>query len=98
MNGRQRALQQRLAKRLRTWQDPHGGAPFVERVKQVDLGEDGRCRLTVRPSRPHCPCCLYDLEALRDALLSVRGINAVELRITGVPEPGLWERALNPSA
>ena len=98
MNGRQRALQQRLAKRLRTWQDPHGGEPFVERVEQVDLGEDGRCRLTVRPSRPHCPCCLYDLEALRDALLSVRGINAVELRITGVPEPGLWERALNPSA
>ena len=98
MNGRQRALQQRLAKRLRTWQDPHGGAPFVERVEQVDLGEDGRCRLTGRPSRPHCPCCLYDLEALRDALLSVRGINAVELRITGVPEPGLWERALNPSA
>ena len=98
MNGRQRALQQRLAKRLRTWQDPHGGAPFVERVEQVDLGEGGRCRLTVRPSRPHCPCCLYDLEALRDALLSVRGISAVEIRITGVPEPGLWERALNPSA
>ena len=98
MSGRQRALQQRLAKRLRTWQDPHGGSPFVERVEQVDLGEDGRCRLTVRPSRPHCPCCLYDLEALRDALLSVRGISAVELRITGVPEPRLWERALNPTA
>ena len=98
MSGRQRALQQRLAKRLRTWQDPHGGSPFVERVEQVDLGEDGRCRLTVRPSRPHCPCCLYDLESLRDALLSVRGISAVELRITGVPEPWLWERALNPTA
>ena len=39
-----------------------------------------------------------DLEALRNALLALRGISAVELRITGVPEPALWERALNPSA
>ena len=58
MSSRQRALQQRLAKRLRTWQDPHGGAPFVERVEHIDLGDEGQCRLTVRPSRPHCPCCL----------------------------------------
>jgi hypothetical protein len=41
---------------------------------------------------------LYDLEALRNALLAVRGVNAVELRITGVPEPALWERALNQNA
>ncbi|MGB0489109.1 MAG: hypothetical protein ACPHK3_01930 [Candidatus Poseidoniaceae archaeon] len=98
MSARQRALQQRLAKRLRTWQDPHGGAPFVERVEHIDLGEGGQCRLTVRPSRPHCPCCLYDLEALREALLAIRGVHAVELRVIGVPEPALWERALNPSA
>ena len=98
MSARQRALQQRLAKRLRTWQDPHGGAPFVERVEHIDLGEGGQCRLTVRPSRPHCPCCLYDLEALREALLAIRGVHAVELRGIGVPEPALWERALNLSA
>ena len=81
MSARQRALQQRLAKRLRTWQDPHGGAPFVERVEQIDLGDEGQCRLTVRPSRPHCPCCLYDLEALRNALLALEKLQRENHRI-----------------
>ena len=47
---------------------------------------------------PTLPVLLYDLEALRNALLALRGISAVELRVIGVPEPALWERALNPSA
>ncbi len=91
MSRRVQALQQRIERRLQGWKDPHGGPPSIERI---DLNEQGDLRVVVRPARPHCPCCLYDLASLQTALRGVRGVGEVRMDVTGVPEAERWTRAL----
>ena len=91
MSRRSAALRQRIERRLAGWTDPHGGPPRIERI---DLNDEGALHVTARPTRPHCPCCLYDLDAMQSALLGVRGVTSVRIDVIGVPEPERWNRAL----
>ena len=75
MAGRKHAaLQRRVARVLSSWKDPHHDRPYpeLEIVQQVDIAEDGEINLTLKPARPHCPCCLLDLDALRKRLCEIK--------------------------
>jgi len=91
------ALQRRVARVLGGWRDPHDIKPYPELdiVQHVDIAEDGEVNLTVRPARPHCPCCLLDLEALRKRLLGVKGVSFVHIHVVDIPAAPRWTRAVN---
>ena len=91
------ALQRRVARVLGGWRDPHDTKPYPELdiVQHVDIAEDGEVNLTVRPARPHCPCCLLDLEALRKRLLGVKGVSFVHIQVIDIPAAPRWTRAVN---
>ena len=91
------ALQRRVARTLASWRDPHDSRPYPELdiVQQVDVAEDGEINLTVRPARPHCPCCLLDLDALRKRLAEVKGVTFVQLDVVDIPAAPRWTRAIN---
>jgi len=91
------ALQRRVARVLGGWRDPHDTKPYPELdiVQHVDIAEDGEVNLTVRPARPHCPCCLLDLEALRKRMLGVKGVSFVHVNVVDIPAAPRWTRAIN---
>ncbi len=61
----------------------------------VDIAEDGETNLTIKPSRPHCPCCLLDLDSLRKKICEVKGVTFVQFTIVDVPASERWTRVLN---
>tara|TARA_B100001248_G_scaffold229988_1_gene189678 strand:- start:760 stop:1056 length:297 start_codon:yes stop_codon:yes gene_type:complete len=91
------ALQRRVARVLASWNDPHDTRPYpeLEIVRNVDIAEDGEVNLTVKPARPHCPCCLLDLDALRKRLLDVKGVTFVHINVVDIPAAPRWTRAVN---
>ena len=91
------ALQRRIARVLASWSDPHDTRPYpeLEIVQNVDVAEDGEVNLTVKPARPHCPCCLLDLDALRKRLLEVKGVSFVQISVGDIPAAPRWTRAIN---
>jgi len=90
-------LQRRVARLLVSWTDPHEQRPLPECniVQQVNIAEDGEVNLTVQPSRPHCPCCLLDLNQLRQRLSTVKGVTFVHIDVVGIPGAPRWTRAIN---
>ena len=91
------ALQRRIARVLASWSDPHDTRPYpeLELVQNVEVAEDGEVNLTVKPARPHCPCCLLDLDALRKRLLEVKGVSFVQISVVNIPAAPRWTRAIN---
>ena len=91
------ALQRRVARVLSSWNDPHNTRPYPELdiVQHVDVAEDGEVNLTVKPARPHCPCCLLDLDALRKRLSEVKGVTYVQVHVVDIPAAPRWTRAVN---
>jgi len=90
-------LQRRVARLLVSWNDPHEQRPLPECniVQQVNIAEDGEVNLTIQPSRPHCPCCLLDLNQLRQRLSTVKGVTFVHIDVVGIPGAPRWTRAIN---
>ena len=76
---------------------PHDVRPYPELdvVQGVEIAEDGEVNLTVRPARPHCPCCLLDLNKLRKRLAEIKGVTFVHINVVGVPAAPRWTRAIN---
>ena len=72
-----------------------GGAVGSVSLVVVDVAEDGEVNLTVRPARPHCPCCLLDLDALRKRLTEIKGVTFVQLEVVDIPAAPRWTRAIN---
>ncbi len=98
MGGRKHvALQRRVARLLASWKDPHDVRPYPELdiVQRVDIAEDGEVNLTVRPPRPHCPCCLLDLDELRKRMGEIKGVTFVHLEVVDIPAAPRWTRAIN---
>ena len=64
MSRKHAALQRRVARLAAEWKDPHDELPWAKRdiVQNIEVAEDGEVNITVKPSRPHCPCCLLDLD------------------------------------
>ena len=90
-------LQRRVARLLVSWNDPHEQRPLPECniVQHVNIAEDGEVNLTVQPSRPHCPCCLLDLNQLRQRLSTIKGVSFVHIDVVGIPGAPRWTRAIN---
>ena len=91
---RQKRLQRRILSVIRGWNDAHG-IPLQNLIEGMDISDDSNLTLHVCPSRPHCPCCLYDLQALRESLLKTKGVVGVRLEIVGIPDASRWTRTLN---
>jgi len=91
------ALQRRVARLAAEWVDPHDELPWAKRdiVQNIDVAEDGEVTITVQPSRPHCPCCLLDLDNFRVKLLGTKGVTFATLNVVGVPASDRWTRTLN---
>ena len=94
MSMRQKRLQRRILSVIRGWNDAHG-IPLQNLIEGMDISDDSNLTLHVCPSRPHCPCCLYDLQALRQSLLNTKGVVGVRLEIVGIPDASRWTRTLN---
>ena len=94
MSMRQNRLQRRILNIIRGWNDAHG-TPLQNLIEGMDISDDSNLTLHVCPSRPHCPCCLYDLQALREILLNTKGVAGVRLEIVGIPDASRWTRTLN---
>ena len=60
------AVHRNVARTLRKRNDPHG-KPIIDPsiLKGVEIDDAGIVELWIRPSNPHCPCCLDDLIELR---------------------------------
>jgi metal-sulfur cluster biosynthetic enzyme len=90
------AVHRTVARTLRKRDDPHGKSitdPSI--LKGVEIGDSGIVELWIRPSRPHCPCCLDDLIDLRGELKEQRGVLACHIEIVGIPQSDRWTAAIN---
>jgi len=93
------ALQRRVARLAAEWKDPHDELPWAKRdiVQNIEIAPDGEVNITVKPSRPHCPCCLLDLDSFRTKLLGTKGVTFATLNVVGVPASERWTRTINRS-
>ena len=97
MSRKHAALQRRVARVAAEWQDPHDDKPWAKRdiVRNIDVAEDGEVTISIKPNRPHCPCCLLDLDNFRTKLLQTKGVSFATLNVAGVPAHDRWTRVLN---
>jgi metal-sulfur cluster biosynthetic enzyme len=93
------ALQRRVARLAADWRDDHDELPWSKRdiVKGVQVQEDGEVTIALTPSRPHCPCCLLDLNRFRKKLLELKGVTFATIEVVGVPAADRWSKAINQS-
>lgn len=97
MSRAQKAAKKALAEILRDWHDPHGSGSIMDPtvLLALDVDEAGAVRLRVRPTRPHCPCCLTDLADLKSKLEGHRKIPTAHIEVSDVPDAHRWTAALN---
>jgi len=90
------AVHRTVARTLRKRNDPHG-KPIIDPsiLKGVEIDDAGIVELWIRPSKPHCPCCLDDLIELRRVLRKQRGVLACHIEIVGIPQSDRWTAAIN---
>ena len=96
MSGPSGEVHRTVARTLRKRGDPHG-KPITDPsiLKGVEIDDSGIVELWIRPSNPHCPCCLDDLIDLRMELKKQRGVRACHIEIVGVPQSDRWTAAIN---
>jgi metal-sulfur cluster biosynthetic enzyme len=94
---KEKAHRKQVVSVLCNWAEPHGGGDITEpeSMRGIEVNEGGEVRIWMKPARPHCPCCLLDLQKLRDALLERKGITAVCIEVVDVPAAQRWTRAIN---
>ena len=99
MSRKHAALQRRVARLAAEWKDPHDELPWSKRdiVQNIEVAEDGEVTITVKPSRPHCPCCLLDMDQFRSKLLQTKGVSFASLTVVGIPASERWTRTINRS-
>ena len=97
MGRKQSALQRKVARLAGDWRDPHDEVPWSQRniIQNISVAEDGEVTITLTPSRPHCPCCLIDLDNFRKKLYEIKGVTFATLEVVGVPASDRWTRTLN---
>ena len=88
--------QRQLARLLRNRLEPHGKPITASSIlKGVEVDDSGIVELWIRPTNPHCPCCLEDLIYLRSELNQKKGILACHIEVVGVPQSNRWTAAVN---
>jgi metal-sulfur cluster biosynthetic enzyme len=96
MSRKKIAIQRRLVSLIQKWNDPHG-ISLLDLMQSMDINDDSFVQIYIQPSRPHCACCLFDLESLRDNINKIKGVNGVQIIVSGIPEAERWTRALSSS-
>ncbi len=93
----QKAAKKALIEILRGWQDPHGAGPIMDAkwLLRFDADEQGNVMIQVRPSRPHCPCCLVDFTELKQKAEGHRKIRSLYIDVADVPDAHRWTEAIN---
>ena len=94
MSRKKIAIQRRLVSLIQKWNDPHG-ISLLDLMQSMDINDDAFVQIYIQPSRPHCACCLFDLESLRDNINKIKGVNGVQIIVSGIPEAERWTRALS---
>ncbi len=96
MSGSSDIIHRVVARTLRKRNDPHG-KPIVDPsiLKGVEIDNSGIVELWIKPSNPHCPCCLDDLIDLRNLLKEQRGVLACHIEVVGIPQSERWTAAVN---
>lgn len=91
------AIKRKVVRLLSQWSDPHDEVKYVHAdiVDRIDISDDGEVTISLTPNRPHCPCCLLDLDALRKRLFEIKGVSFVTLQVQGIPAADKWSRLLN---
>ena len=79
---------------IQRWKDPHGIS--IQQLMQ-DISDDAEIEINIQPSRPHCACCLFDLEEFRDNIENIKGVSSVKTIVNGIPNVDRWTRALSNS-
>jgi metal-sulfur cluster biosynthetic enzyme len=97
MTRAQKAAKKALAEILRDWKDPHGAGSIMDErwLLGLDVNEQAMVALQIRPSRPHCPCCLVDLVDLKTKLEGHKKISNVHIDVIDVPDAHRWTEAIN---
>ena len=97
MSRKQSALQRKVARLAGDWRDPHDDVTWSQRtvIQNITVAEDGEVTITLTPSRPHCPCCLIDLDRFRSKLYEIKGVTFATLEVVGVPASDRWTRTIN---
>ncbi|MDP6856450.1 MAG: hypothetical protein QGH13_02850 [Candidatus Thalassarchaeaceae archaeon] len=94
MSRKRISIQRRLVSLIQKWNDPHGVA-LQEMMHSLDIDDDARVQIGIQPSRPHCACCLFDLESLRNQIQETKGVSSVRIIVSGIPDAERWTRALS---
>lgn len=97
MTRAQKAAKKALAGILREWKEPHGGGSIMDErwLCGLDVNEEAVVALQIRPSRPHCPCCLVDLVDLKTKLEGHKKIVSASIEVVDVPDAHRWTEAIN---
>lgn len=97
MTRAQKAAKKALVEILRDWQDPHGAGAIMDAkwLLGFDADENGHVMIKVRPSRPHCPCCLVDFTELKQKAEGHRKIRTLYIDVADVPDAHRWTEAIN---
>ena len=97
MKRKHAALQRKVVRLAADWKDPHDQDTWSSRdiVQNIEVKEDGEVTITVKPNRPHCPCCLLDLDSFKLKLSQIKGVTFATIKVVGVPGSDRWNRTLN---
>ena len=97
MNRKHAPLLRRVARLIGDWRDVHEDKPLSagDHVRNIDVSADGEVKITIKPSRPHCPCCLLDLNSMGKDISGLKGVTWVEFQIVEVPDAKRWMQVLN---
>jgi hypothetical protein len=97
MSRAQKAAQKAAVSVLRDWNEPHGAGHIMDSrwMHGMEADVSGNIRLTLTPSRPHCPCCLINLSDLRNSLLAKRAVKGAHIEVTNVPDAHRWTNVIN---
>ncbi len=97
MSRAQKAAKKAMAEILRDWKDPHGAGSIMDErwLCGLDVNEEAMVVLQIRPSRPHCPCCLVDLADLKTKLEGHKKIVSAQIEVVDVPDAHRWTEAIN---
>jgi len=96
MGGPPSVAQMSLARVLRDRKEPHGKAiTDSDILKGVEVNDIGIVELWIKPSNPHCPCCLDDLIDLRELVSVQKGVYDCHIEVVGIPQSKRWTAAVN---
>jgi len=79
------SLQSVIIEKLKTVIDPETGADVVRMrlIEDLAVDEEGRVSYTFHPSSPFCPLAVSLIQQIKQAVATVPGVTAQQIKITG---------------